>query len=78
MAGLEELKKKLVPLFDAEKGFSPASTSDPFDSYSVSSFLKINRTTNYIFRSADIGFCEALRWWHCEFVESIIRCIQHQ
>lgn len=39
MAGLEELKKKLVPLFDADKGFSPASTSDPFDSYSVSSSL---------------------------------------
>lgn len=36
MAGLEELKKKLVPLFDADKGFSPTSTSDPFDSYSVS------------------------------------------
>lgn len=35
MAGLEELKKKLVPLFDAEKGFSSGSTLDPSDSYMV-------------------------------------------
>lgn len=36
MAGLEELKKKLAPLFDAEKGFSSGSTLDPSDSYMVS------------------------------------------
>ena len=36
MAGLEELKKKLVPLFDAEKGFSSGSTLDPSDSCMVS------------------------------------------
>jgi hypothetical protein len=36
MAGLEELRKKLVPLFDAEKGFSSGSTLDPCDdSYTV-------------------------------------------
>lgn len=35
MAGLEELKKKLVPLFDAEIGFQLGSLSDPSDSYSV-------------------------------------------
>lgn len=35
MAGLEELRKKLVPLFDAEKGFSAGSTLDPSDSYMV-------------------------------------------
>lgn len=35
MAGLEELKKKLVPLFDAEKGFSAASAPDLTDSYMV-------------------------------------------
>lgn len=38
MAGLEELKKKLVPLFDAEKGFPSGSTIDPSDSYMVSNF----------------------------------------
>lgn len=42
MAGLEELKKKLVPLFDAEKGFSSASTLDPSDSYMVSQSLYAN------------------------------------
>lgn len=36
MAGLEELKKKLAPLFDAEKGFSSGSTFDPSDSCTVS------------------------------------------
>lgn len=42
MAGLEELKKKLVPLFDAEKGFSSGSTLDPSDSYMVSQSLYAN------------------------------------
>ena len=35
MAGLEELRKKLAPLFDAETGFSSGSTLDPYDSYMV-------------------------------------------
>lgn len=35
MAGLEELRKKLVPLFDAEKGLPSGSTLDPSDSYMV-------------------------------------------
>lgn len=39
MAGLEELKKKLAPLFDAEKGFSSGSSMDPSDSYLVIFFL---------------------------------------
>lgn len=40
MAGLEELKKKLTPLFDAEKGLSFGSTLDPCDSYMVITVLK--------------------------------------
>jgi hypothetical protein len=35
MSGLEELRKKLAPLFDTEKGFSSTSTLDPNDSYTV-------------------------------------------
>lgn len=35
MAELEKLKKKLTPLFDAEKGFSSGSGLDPSDSYMV-------------------------------------------
>ncbi|KAI7741362.1 hypothetical protein M8C21_000822 [Ambrosia artemisiifolia] len=42
MAGLEELKKKLVPLFDAEKGFSSGSTLDPSDSYMLSDGGTVN------------------------------------
>ena len=40
MAGLEELRKKLAPLFDAEKGFSSGSSLNPSDSYMVSSQSK--------------------------------------
>ncbi|EXC20335.1 Mitogen-activated protein kinase kinase 6 [Morus notabilis] len=42
MAGLEELRKKLTPLFDAEKGFSTASTLDPCDSYTLSDGGTVN------------------------------------
>ncbi|XP_047974557.1 mitogen-activated protein kinase kinase 3 [Salvia hispanica] len=42
MAGLEELKKKLVPLFDAEKGFPSGSTIDPSDSYMLSDGGTVN------------------------------------
>lgn len=35
MAGLEELRKKLEPLFDAEKGLSIGMSLDPGDSYMV-------------------------------------------
>lgn len=35
MAGLEELKKKLVPLFDADKGISDGPAMDPSASYMV-------------------------------------------
>ncbi|KAK1577037.1 hypothetical protein Q3G72_018580 [Acer saccharum] len=42
MAGLEELKKKLAPLFDAEKGFSAGSTFDPSDSCMLSDGGTVN------------------------------------
>ncbi|XP_048328210.2 mitogen-activated protein kinase kinase 3 [Ziziphus jujuba] len=42
MAGLEELRKKLTPLFDAEKGFSSGSTLDPSDSYTLSDGGTVN------------------------------------
>lgn len=46
MAGLEELKKKLTPLFDSEKGFSSDSTLDPSDSYVVSIPYKENECSS--------------------------------
>ncbi|CAJ2665324.1 mitogen-activated protein kinase kinase 3 isoform X1 [Trifolium pratense] len=42
MSGLEELRKKLAPLFDAEKGFSSTSTLDPNDSYTFSDGGTVN------------------------------------
>ncbi|BAU00976.1 Mitogen-activated protein [Vigna angularis] len=42
MSGLEELRKKLAPLFDAEKGFSSSSTLDPCDSYTFSDGGTVN------------------------------------
>lgn len=42
MAGLEELKKKLTPLFDADKGFSPESTLNVGDSDMMSDGGMIN------------------------------------
>ncbi|KAF2300133.1 hypothetical protein GH714_009370 [Hevea brasiliensis] len=42
MAGLEELRKKLAPLFDADKGFSVGSTLDPSDSYMLSDGGTVN------------------------------------
>ncbi|XWS60873.1 hypothetical protein CRYUN_Cryun07bG0075100 [Craigia yunnanensis] len=39
MAGLEELRKKLAPLFDAENGFSTGSTLNPYDSYTCATFV---------------------------------------
>lgn len=42
MAGLEELKKKLTPLFDAEKGFSPESSLDGTDTDMLSDGSTIN------------------------------------
>ncbi|KAG7017780.1 Mitogen-activated protein kinase kinase 3 [Cucurbita argyrosperma subsp. argyrosperma] len=47
MAGLEELKRKLTPLFDAEKGLSMDSSVDPSDSYTFSD----NGTVNLLSRS---------------------------
>ncbi|CAO2833592.1 unnamed protein product [Amaranthus hypochondriacus] len=42
MAALEELKKKLTPLFDAEKGFSPNNTFECSDSDLLSNSGTIN------------------------------------
>uniref|UniRef100_A0A2P2QU55 Uncharacterized protein n=1 Tax=Rhizophora mucronata TaxID=61149 RepID=A0A2P2QU55_RHIMU len=41
MAGLEGLRKKLIPLFDAEEGLSAGSSMDPNDSYTVIFIIKI-------------------------------------
>ncbi|XP_010248604.1 PREDICTED: mitogen-activated protein kinase kinase 3 [Nelumbo nucifera] len=50
MAGLEELKKKLTPLFDAEKGFPGGTTLDLCESYMLSD----GGTVNLLSRSCGI------------------------
>lgn len=60
MAGLEELKKKLVPLFDAEKGFSSDSALDPSDSYMVIAFPQ-----SFSISFAESGF---------QFPKSVVNC----
>lgn len=70
MAGLEELRKKLVPLFDAEKGFSSGSTLDPCDDSYTVIFLNWIRNFELVFFCIEIVcFCEAVGRWDCEFVE---------
>lgn len=41
MAGLEELKKKLVPLFDADRGIQDGTAMDPCASYMVIILLRV-------------------------------------
>ncbi|KAG9446314.1 hypothetical protein H6P81_012442 [Aristolochia fimbriata] len=50
MAGLEELKKKLGPLFDADKGLSDGTPMDPSASYMVSD----GGTVNLLSRSCGV------------------------
>lgn len=70
MAGLEELKKKLAPLFDAEKGFSAGSTFDPSDSCMVSLFC-VNKLgiISEVFHEMCYWLCVAIRWWNFKFIK---------
>lgn len=82
MAGLEELKKKLVPLFDAEKGFSSGSTLDPSDSYMLSD----GGTVNLLSRSYGVYNINELGLQKCtsrpvddsDQSERMYRCASHE
>ncbi|KAL8110061.1 hypothetical protein AgCh_025970 [Apium graveolens] len=82
MAGLEELKKKLVPLFDAEKGFSCGSTLDPSDSYMLSD----GGTVNLLSRSYGVYNINELGLQKCtsrsvddsEHGEKTYKCASHE
>ncbi|XP_059304169.1 mitogen-activated protein kinase kinase 3 isoform X2 [Lycium ferocissimum] len=82
MAGLEELKKKLVPLFDAEKGFSPASTSDPFDSYSLSDAGTVNLLSQSygVYNINELGLQKCTSWPvdDTDHGEKTYRCASHE
>ncbi|XP_057983671.1 mitogen-activated protein kinase kinase 3 [Malania oleifera] len=84
MAGLEELKKKLAPLFDAEKGFSGGSTLNSSDSYMLSDGG--SGTVNLLSRSYgvyninELGLQKCTSWPvdetdHCE---RTYRCASHE
>lgn len=85
MAGLEELKKKLVPLFDAEKGFPSGSTIDPSDSYLVTlisafscyPFFNCQDFLPTLKRNCLIGGETVIRWGNSESTEQIIQYLQH-
>ncbi|KAG5565126.1 hypothetical protein RHGRI_001124 [Rhododendron griersonianum] len=82
MAGLEELKKKLTPLFDAEKGFSSGSTLDPCDSYTLSD----SRTVNLLSRSYGVYNINELGLQKCtswptddlDHGEKTYKCASHE
>ncbi|KAL6994391.1 Mitogen-activated protein kinase kinase 3 [Sarracenia purpurea var. burkii] len=82
MTGLEELKKKLTPLFDAEKGLSSGSTLDPCDSYMLSD----SRTVNLLSRSYGIYNINELGLQKCtswavddsDHSEKTYRCASHE
>ncbi|MBA0714750.1 hypothetical protein Goshw_004606 [Gossypium schwendimanii] len=82
MSGLEELRKKLAPLFDAEKGFSAGSTLDPYDSYMLSD----SGTVNLLSRSYGVYNINELGLQKCtsspvdetDQGEKTYRCASHE
>lgn len=61
MAELEELKKKLAPLFDAEKGLDGPSMN-PYESYMASSFSVYMTQIVQLFCCCLINFCFTYRY----------------
>lgn len=83
MAGLEELKKKLVPLFDAEKGFSLGSTLDPSDSYMLSDGGTVNLLSQSygVYNINELGLQKCTSWSvedDADHAEKTFRCASHE
>ncbi|KAK9689338.1 hypothetical protein RND81_09G053600 [Saponaria officinalis] len=83
MSGLEELKKKLTPLFDADKGFSPSCCS--FDG-GDSEMLSTSGTINLLSRSYGVYNFNALGLQKCttspvdetSHTEKTYQCASHE
>ncbi|KAG4926279.1 hypothetical protein JHK85_052765 [Glycine max] len=83
MSGLEELRKKLAPLFDAEKGFSSSSTLDPCDSYTK---FSDGGTVNLLSRSYGVYNINELGLQKCtsrsvdetDHSEKTYKCCSHE
>ncbi|KAA8530203.1 hypothetical protein F0562_004912 [Nyssa sinensis] len=82
MAGLEELKKKLTPLFDAEKGFSSGSTLDPCDSYMLSDGGTVNLLSRSygVYNINELGLQKCTSWPvnDTDHSERTYRCASHE
>uniref|UniRef100_A0A5B7BT60 mitogen-activated protein kinase kinase n=1 Tax=Davidia involucrata TaxID=16924 RepID=A0A5B7BT60_DAVIN len=82
MAGLEELKKKLTPLFDAEKGFSSGSTLDPCDSYMLSDGGTVNLLSRSygVYNINELGLQKCTSWPvnDTDHSERTYKCASHE
>lgn len=81
MAGLEELKRKLVPLFDAEKGFPSDSIIDPSDSCMLSDGGAVNLLSKSynIYNINELGMQKcASSAFFADDSEKTYRCASHE
>ncbi|KAK9117241.1 hypothetical protein Sjap_016188 [Stephania japonica] len=82
MAGLEELKKKLTPLFDTEKGFSDERLLDPCASYMVSDGGTVNLLSRScgIYNINELGLQKRSSWVTDEIDvnEKTYQCASHE
>ncbi|WCJ41430.1 mitogen-activated protein kinase kinase 3 [Euphorbia peplus] len=82
MAGLEELRKKLAPLFDAEKGFSAGLTLDPSDSYMLSDGGTVNLLSRsygmYNINELGLQKCTTSPVDETDQSEKTYRCASHE
>ncbi|GFP92348.1 mitogen-activated protein kinase kinase 3 [Phtheirospermum japonicum] len=82
MSGLEELRRKLAPLFDAEKGFSSGSTIDPSDSYMLSDGGTVNLLSKSynIYNINELGLqkCSSSSAFRADDDEKTYRCASHE
>ncbi|KAL0014381.1 hypothetical protein SO802_001450 [Lithocarpus litseifolius] len=82
MSGLEELRKKLAPLFDAEKGFSAGSTLDPCDSYTLSDGGTVNLLSRsygvYNFNELGLQKCTSSPVDETDGSEKTYQCASHE
>ncbi|XP_065868767.1 mitogen-activated protein kinase kinase 3 [Euphorbia lathyris] len=82
MAGLEELRKKLAPLFDPEKGFSAGLTLDPGNSYMLSDGGTVNLLSRsygmYNINELGLQKCTSSPVDETDQSEKTYRCASHE
>lgn len=82
MAELEKLKKKLTPLFDAEKGFSTASGLDSSDSYMLSDGGAVNLLSRSygVYNINELGLQKCTSWSvdETDRSEKTYQCASHE